>query len=42
MREKYAAKGEPVTEEFFNAVTHEARSHKPFFCLRSRLSLSPV
>jgi hypothetical protein len=53
MREKYAAKGEPVTEEFFNAVTHEARSHKPSFCLRSRshklsfclrsrLSLSPL
>ena len=26
MRDKYAAKGEAVTDEFFNSVTHEARS----------------
>jgi hypothetical protein len=26
MREKYAAKGEAITEEFFNSVTHEART----------------
>jgi hypothetical protein len=25
MREKYAAKGEAVTDEFFDSVTHEAR-----------------
>ena len=36
MREKYAAKGEAVSDEFFDSVTHEARST----ALRLRRSVS--